>query len=73
MTKNIDNEVPLRESEDASTPKGAMKPGKKRLTKPACNQPISQEKAGFVTYSTYDCCAVSGTRERALPLESMKR
>jgi hypothetical protein len=28
-----------------------MKSEKKWLRKPACNPPISQEKAGFVTYS----------------------
>ncbi len=47
-----------------------MKLEKKRLRKPACNPPISQEKAGFITYSTYESRVVDGFKNHELPIES---
>jgi hypothetical protein len=49
-----------------------MKPKKKWLRKPACNSSTSQEKAGFITYSTYECCMTGGFENHPLPPESGK-
>ena len=42
---------------------GTMESEKKWLRKPACNPPISQDKAGFVTYSTYEEARLSDSEK----------
>jgi hypothetical protein len=54
--KYLDRGAPLRQSNDTSTrKKGAMKSEEKWLRKPQHNPPISQDKAGFGTYSFLKC------------------